>query len=124
MKSGELIPLCEELVQQCIDDRTVDFTLALMDFAKWHHALEPNHALASRSSESEESEDGDDEEEGSKEGEGSPNSSVALSSPSHYLWPAFILTMLKKPIEWASWRKRVERAILSNREPGRRQNMT
>jgi hypothetical protein len=43
-----------------------------------------------------------------------------LASPSsdYYVWPDFILEMLIKPREWASWRKRVERAALSNKEQG------
>jgi hypothetical protein len=29
----------------------------------------------------------------------------------YYVWPDFILDLLNHPIEWASWRKRVERAM-------------
>lgn len=47
-----------------------------------------------------------------------PNISDSSSSKSHYQWPSFIINMLNKPTEWASWRKKVERSILSNREPG------
>ena len=35
MKYSEVFILTEGLAQQCIDDRTADFTLALMDFANW-----------------------------------------------------------------------------------------
>jgi hypothetical protein len=110
-------------VQQCMDDRTVDFTLSLMDFVKWHSTLEPDHALAPHTLGPESAGEGDGVDEGSdKEGSNThtaPHTAPQRSSGfSHYQWPEFILGMLKKPVEWASWRKRVERAVLSNRDTG------
>jgi hypothetical protein len=132
---GELVPLCEDLVQQCIDDRTVDFTLSLMDFVKWHNTLEPDHALSPHTTGPESIGEGGGDDEGTdKDGlnthtaphtaaNTAPNTAPHTapqrsSGSSHYKWPEFILGMLKKPVEWASWRKRVERAVLSNRDIG------
>ena len=113
--------MCEDLVQQCMDDRTMDFALALIDFVKWHNTLAPDHALSPHATGQEAI------GEGGTQGSdlGGPSTHTAphtapnsRSSSSHYQWPEFILDMLKRPVEWASWRKRVERAVLSNRDTG------
>lgn len=124
VKYNDLLSLTEELVQLCIDDRTIDFTLALLDFVKWDR---DRGAVQKKGGEGG---DGDGvggasplENEGKDPGpnitDSSSSSSSSSSSKSHYQWPSFIINMLNKPTEWASWRKKVERSILSNREPGK-----
>ena len=138
MKFTELHSLTEELVQHCIDDRTIDFTLALMDFAQWDYARQrqtdittlpqggwsvgvgsvghkntagigqvESLAMGSTTLSKQEGEV-KAEKEGEKEGE-----------VQRYVWPDFVLAMLKKPTDWASWRKRVERSISGLNDVGK-----
>jgi hypothetical protein len=84
-----LEPLTTETLKQCTDERTHDFTLALLDFARWESKF-----ILERTA------DGEDTsvtETSSNDGQG------------FYLWPDFILDLLNQPKEWAAWRKRVER---------------
>jgi hypothetical protein len=75
-------PLTLQNLRSCTDERTHDFTLALMDFAEWDikRKWDPNAGEM----------DSDDENE-------------------FYLWPNFILDLINAPRDWAAWRKRVER---------------
>lgn len=124
VKYNDLLCLSEELVQLCIDDRTIDFTLALLDFVKWDR----DRSIATCKKREQGGDGADDncppnigeEDGGSSITNGSSSSSSSsCASKSHYQWPSFIISMLNKPTEWASWRKKVERSILSNREPGK-----
>ena len=90
VKNTELHPLTYERAQHCIDDRTTDFTLALMDFGLWNQKRDRD-AL-------------------------SPNPDP---SHYHYQWPPFLMSMLNTPLVWASWRRKVERSILSNLNTGK-----
>ena len=119
--------LTEGLAQQCIDDRTADFTLALMDFANW----DKERGRSSRFDEM----DQDYEEvkvekkqfplaptrqrENSFSSSGDQNQDQDPGS-NYYEWPDFLLNMMRQPSVWASWRKKVERSILSNIRPGER----
>ena len=172
--------LTEGLAQQCIDDRTADFTLALMDFANWDRGR--GSPTSSPSSSSPLGEMGEDEEiveteietESKTETEietettngiiaGLTNNkkveqmklkrylekdevmkaekklcTVALTQQrenslsssedpdpgsNYYEWPVFLLNMMRQPSVWASWRKKVERSILSNIRPGERKTV-
>ena len=105
VKNAEVQVLTEELAQHCIDDRTADFTLALMDFQTWDRAgtLDPCSTTSFLPISSSST---------------SPPSSLS-GSLSCYEWPVFILDMLDNPSVWAAWRKRVERAFLKNTGPGK-----
>jgi len=81
-------PLTVQKLKSCTDERTHDFTLALMDFAEWDIKKAWN---SDNSSSPTSNEDNDDDEN------------------RLYLWPDFILDMINSPREWAAWRKRVER---------------
>lgn len=155
MKYFELFPLTELLALQCIDDRTTDFTLALIDFADWNIKRQNSFQLSKNIKEREnetsqklevikmkeiESETRinigmNDEEKVKKtaserEMKGinkevtidctkSEDLSVYDTGSKYYVWPDFILNLLRQPSVWASWRKKVERAILSNIKPGK-----
>ena len=128
MKYSEVFILTEGLAQQCIDDRTADFTLALMDFANW------DKERGTRSSRFDEI-DQDFEEvkvekkqfpvaptrqrENSFSSSGDQDQDQNQDPGSNYYeWPDFLLNMMRQPSVWASWRKKVERSILSNIRPG------
>lgn len=122
VKNNDLLSLSEELVQLCIDDRTIDFTLALLDFVKWDR--DRSIAPCKRREQGGDRADGNcppniGEMDRGPSITNSSSSSSSCASKSHYQWPSFIISMLNKPTEWASWRKKVERSILSNREPGK-----
>eukprot|EP01034_Spumella_vulgaris_P021631 gene21631-27670_t len=86
-----LEPLTMELLKQCTDERTHDFTLALVDFARWEtHFINTSEGH-------------------SNAGGDSSVDQPAADGESFYLWPDFILDLLNRPKEWAVWRKRAER---------------
>jgi len=93
--SGQLESLTRKHMDQCTDERTADFTFAMMDFADWHRSrMERAVAL------------------------GAPpmSNDVAVWGNAHsvvdgvYIWPRFIAEMVEKPKLWALWRKKAERA--------------
>ena len=91
-------------MQECTNDRTKDFTLALMDFIEWDENSNSN--LNSNSISNSNS---------------NLNSNQSVNSSSlkeelnndreYYVWPVFILDMLNHPVEWSAWRRKVERGI-------------
>jgi len=83
-------PLTLHNLKLCTDERTLDFTLALMDFAEWDIKKSWMQDLENKDLQFSSSLTTDEEEE-------------------FYLWPDFILDLINSPREWASWRKRVER---------------
>ena len=126
MKYSEVFILTEGLAQQCIDDRTADFTLALMDFANW------DKERGTRSSRFDEIDQDFVEvkvekkqfpvaptrhRENSFSSSGDQDRNQDPGS-NYYEWPDFLLNMMRQPSVWASWRKKVERSILSNIRPG------
>lgn len=82
----------------CTEDRTHEFTLALLDFAQWE--LAERRALADPQKDLYFSDDVDDAKEDSADPE----------STDLYDWPDFILQMLNSPDQWSTWRKRAERS--------------
>jgi hypothetical protein len=78
-------PLTVQNLKLCTDERTHDFTLALMDFAEW------------------------DIKKAWDSGRDGTSPSTSDEDEEFYLWPDFILDLINSPREWASWRKRVER---------------
>ena len=75
-------------MQECTNDRTKDFTLALMDFIEW-----------------------DEKENSSRSVNSSPIRDDFKDNREYYVWPDFILDMLNHPVEWSAWRRKVERGI-------------
>jgi hypothetical protein len=82
-------PLTIQKLKSCTDERTHDFTLALMEFAEWD---------IKNSWETE-----------NKDGAVSPSTDGEKEDDTMYLWPDFVLELINSPREWAAWRKRVER---------------
>ena len=121
--------LTEDLVQGLTEDRTKDFTLALMDFTQWDESerqrkLEEIEIEIEEENENIKGKKNKDGKEGkeAKVGDGrglndeaSHASESALMDVSpidkYYVWPDFILDMLNRPTEWGSWRKKVERGL-------------
>lgn len=94
--NGQLESLTPKHMDLCTDERTTDFTLAMMDFADWHRSrlrrsVAEGHTLASCND-------------------------VDVWGNAHsvvdgvYMWPRFIAEMVEKPKVWALWRKKAERA--------------
>lgn len=165
-----MLPLTEWILHHCTDERTTDFTLALMDFIEWDdlNSKAYNDELSSPSSvkgsdvglEGRSRDKEGLENDGVKGGKGSPghgllggrttssavlissdidsgirhgkiidnsssssssdctnankgNESIADDINKYYVWPDFILDLLTHTVEWASWRKRVERAMFN-----------
>jgi hypothetical protein len=96
-------PLSMVNLAHCTEDRTHDFTLALLDFAKWEQ--DHRRRLASQTSDSYFSES----TTGASSGTSATEEVCEL-----YDWPKFILKMLNAPEQWSTWRKKAERN--SNRE--------
>ena len=99
----------------CTDDRTHEFTLALIEFAKWEllekkrqleeekQSLAPKDELYFVSDESEDAQESKNQAD--------------TDNPDVYDWPDFILQMLNLPEQWTAWRKKAERS--NSREPKR-----
>jgi len=85
VKCGAIEPLTHQNLKLCTDERTLDFTLALMDFADWHRQQNKKQATSDSACAS------------------TPNSAYSFQ------WPDFIIELIRKPRDWASWRKKVER---------------
>jgi hypothetical protein len=113
----EVSPLTEDLVQQCNDDRTKDFTLALMDFIKWDDKQSKTGSVTDLTGSS-------SSEQSSLLGSGtvdsetlepsSPVSSHEQSGFEYYVWPCFVLNLITDQTGWAQWRKKVERGDLTS----------
>ena len=84
-------------LSRCTEDRTHEFTLALLDFAQWE--LAERRALADPQKDLYFSDDVDDAKEGAD-----------AESTDLYDWPDFILQMLNSPDQWSTWRKKAERS--------------
>ena len=124
----ELHPLTEELVQLCIDDRTIDFTLALMDFAQWDHARQKQKVTQAHKDSTTLPRNGGSVGTGTISGveaahthadSAVDSSDNVVEEVPRYVWPEFVLTMLRRPTDWASWRKRVERSISAQKDIGK-----
>jgi hypothetical protein len=138
---------------RCTDERTTDFTLALMDFIAWDDQNSkaeadnefPSPLSCKRGSSLSSEGDGFQGNSASSLSSAPPPSSTDCGVENredvnlenirgitknvrsdnindktnisndtdnrYYVWPDFILDLLNHPIEWASWRKRVERAM-------------
>lgn len=101
-------PLSLGNLQHCTEDRTHDFTLALLDFAHWEQAERRKRTTA----------DGDlyfissprAESEDSFTPAHTWGSATETDPNELYDWPAFILQMLNAPEKWSTWRKKAERS--------------
>lgn len=131
MKKLELLPLTENIMYRCTDERTTDFTLALMDFIAWDDLNSKAEAGADCTSPSPVSSnreggpvkvprmieagfrDSTDDTENTRSITEERVSELADVDNRYYIWPDFILDLLTRPSEWASWRKRVERAMFN-----------
>ena len=90
-----------------------------MDFAHWDYARQKQTKTQTQADSNTLPQN-----EGSVEGVLDVDSSLenddnATGEVSRYVWPDFILTMLKRPTDWASWRKRVERSISAQKDIGK-----
>jgi hypothetical protein len=109
-------PLSLTNLADCTEERTHDFTLALIDFAKWEQ--DTRRALASQTSDGYFSEPKDARgTEGAILSTESAASASTDESNELYDWPEFILHMINSPEEWSTWRKKAERS--SGRESKR-----
>ncbi|KAJ1426593.1 hypothetical protein B484DRAFT_450635 [Ochromonadaceae sp. CCMP2298] len=136
---GELDPLTVEKLQHCSEDRTHDFTLALIDFARWQGELraqeEQAQAKVRRSGEKSKRMDSDYFSSGGGGGGSGGGAEWAQrareaqsrvqsqpldpqSDPQLHDWPEFILKMLNSPKQWHSWRKAAERGPDRERDKG------
>ena len=106
----ELLPLTETLLQQCSEERTRDFTLALLDFTQWDEMVNsqritpPTPVAAQVTGPS---------TAPCMESQGPGSDTVDVAGHVHYVWPDFILDLLIQPSVWAAWRKRVERGEMT-----------
>lgn len=114
---------------RCTDERTTDFTLALMDFIAWddqNSKAEADCTLLSPVSSNggggpvnapgmreDGFRDSTDDTENIRSVTKDRVSGLADVDNRYYIWPDFILDLLNHPSEWASWRKRVERAMFN-----------
>jgi hypothetical protein len=121
VKLSELSPLTEDLVQQC-NDRTKDFTLALMDFVQWDDQQSKigsiTDLIGSPSSEQTPRKGTASLGSGTVDSEtlepSSPVSSHKQSGFGYYIWPVFLLNLLIDHEAWGAWRKKVERGDLTS----------
>lgn len=77
--------LNEDLLRQCHDERTVDFTMALIDFTEKYKA-DWTESVSSLS---------DD---------------MSHRDDSIFVWPAYIIDLMEEYRSWSVWRKKAERA--------------
>ena len=77
--------LTDSLLRQCHDERTVDFTLALMDFAVRYQDdwSEPVSSLSN---------------------------DMAHSTETIFVWPGYITDLMEEYRQWSVWRKKAERS--------------
>ena len=129
-KITELLPLTTALVQECTEERTQDFTMALWEFVRWDD--NKNKILEGASTPgflgpilsggknskvvdiSNDAEVVDLEDEERIEVADSSNSTVFK----YYIWPDFILDLLNHPTAWAAWRKKTERDLMGGNNCG------
>jgi hypothetical protein len=107
VNANTLRPLTISLMKNCNDERTQDFTLALMDFVDWDMMTNrfPSHnQMLSNSYHSTESLEVD------KNGY-----TIHGEYIEPYEWPRFILDLINDNKIWASWRKQKERVYLSSK---------
>jgi hypothetical protein len=98
----QLDPLTWQLLKKCTDERTQDFTVALIEFADWQASMDAV--------------------------EGGVNAEIATAlragmltnEPHSYLWPQSIFELIGKPAVWAAWRKNAERRISSSQNLNRK----
>eukprot|EP01038_Epipyxis_sp_PR26KG_P010026 gene10026-13482_t len=95
----------------CSDERTLDFTMALIDFAAWcEDMLNSNCSKASNENE---------DDPATSSSPPSLRSPVNISITCEFMWPEFILSMLNQPKDWSSWRKKAERRLFGTKETRR-----
>jgi hypothetical protein len=106
----------------CNDERTQDFTKALVMFHSWDSkrcvaaaaAAEPAACTSGESSDFNPA----TSDSTTIDGEHSPSGAAVVSvPPRRYAWPQFILDLISRPRDWAAWRKKCER--LSRGREGR-----
>ena len=83
---GACEKLTDSLLRQCHDDRTVDFTLALIDFAELHNKDEWTEPVSSLSKK------------------------MAHSKDNVFIWPGYITDLMEEYRQWSVWRKKAERS--------------
>lgn len=101
-------------MQLCGDERTRDFTLALIDFVQWddEQGGAPSITDLNGSPSSEETLRIGTGSQGSRTIDSEtlrPSSPVSFHAQSVYKWPAFILGLLTQQEAWFTWRKKAER---------------
>jgi hypothetical protein len=106
-------------VQLCGDERTRDFTLALIDFVQWHdeQGRAPSITDLNGSPSSEETLRIGTGSQGSRTIDSEtlrPSSPVSSHEQSVYEWPAFILNLLTDQKAWFTWRKKTERGATTS----------
>lgn len=147
--TGAVEELTQENLKNCNDERTIDFTNALLDFQKWDIDRHDKFVCTNAESELQDKETpedlpnlysssilrGDDafhagilteynattDIDAFLERDAGRCSKSCFDSTSRYVWPAFILDLITHPPEWAIWRKRCERLVSVNQKrDGRR----
>lgn len=101
-------------MQLCGDERTRDFTLALIDFVQWddEQRRAPFITDLNGSPSSDETMRIGTGSQGSRTIDSEtlrPSSPVPSHEQSVYTWPDFVVKLLKKKEAWFTWRKKTER---------------
>ena len=127
-----MLPLTTALVQECTEERTQDFTMALWEFVRWddnknkirESAFTPgrghlgslslgigNPNVIDISNNNDDIESDSEYREMVGVGVGVTDGSNT-SDYRYYVWPDFILDLLNRPTAWAAWRKKTERDLM------------
>ena len=135
VKKNEVFPLTSSKLQQCTDERTHEFTAALMEFVTWdceRYKTEKerkafiNSLLSSTDDKNIGHVNDEDLKYTKKRKEVSSDSTTdtllkggyssvpVLSPEGYYIWPAFIWALLDKPKKWSLWRMNAERLVGTN----------
>ena len=103
VNARKLESFSEEKLRLCGDERTYDFTLALVDLARW---LCESDDLAARIHR--------DPESLTPTLNGS--SADVTVQDNTFRWPRRILILISRPNEWSAWRRKPEKAAMGRRE--------
>ena len=110
---SQIEALTPEKLKECTDERTHDFAAALMGFAVWQSKLTVDGRGVHISHEDllSNARDAAMAVMAALAGRSGSDLSVFVTEDEgqFYHWPDFILDMVSRPREWASWRKSVER---------------
>jgi hypothetical protein len=109
----QMEPLTMQLLKQCTDERTQDFTTALIDFAQWQISQAAQKESMAQDSLNVQNPEYSQMQQQLLRG-------LLTNEAQSYLWPETVFNLISKPSQWASWRKAAERK-LSAGQPSRKQ---